>query len=283
MNTHQPFYFLVPEEKPHWADGLMPWLLLSALLVAAFLVWFVHASSHRSLHLAGPRKEHKTFQIMPEPLSPTRPLARPRVAPVQPVPQPAPHHRITQTVPIRPAVPSRAHPEVPHQPKARAQHPAPHRGIQPLPAAPAQRAQESGAGRHLPHIDLGHLEEQIAQAAGQATTSPALPKFHNPKGPVAGFYIAGWIQKLERIGDLNYPGDLVGHLKVRVVLNRQGNLEKIIMVKSSGNAALDAAAKRIIRLSFPYTPFSKQLRKETSRIEIPLDMHFLGVRHVRAI
>ncbi len=278
MNTQQPFYFLVPEEKPHWADGLVPWLLLSALLVAAFLAWFVHARPQQSQHLAGRRLQHRSFQIMPAPLSPTRPQARPKATPVPPVPHRTLPHRTGRTSPARPAPPSRKSPAAPPRPRT-----APHRGIRPAPSTPGQQEQTGGATRALPHVDLGRLEEQIAQAAGQATASPALPKFHNPRGPVAGFYIAGWIQKLERIGDLNYPGDLVGHLKVRVVLDPQGNLKKIIVVKSSGNTALDAAAKRIIRLSFPYTPFSKQLRKETSRIEIPLDMHFLGVRHVRAI
>jgi TonB family C-terminal domain len=138
------------------------------------------------------------------------------------------------------------------------------------------------ASAALPHISIGRLEQQMDQVARAATASPPLPKFKNPKGPVADFYIAGWIQKLERIGDLNYPGDMVGQLKVKVVLNPQGDLKRIIMVRSSGNKALDAAAERIIRLSFPYMPFSKQLAEQTRKIEIPLNMHFLGVRHVSA-
>ena len=117
-------------------------------------------------------------------------------------------------------------------------------------------------------------------AARSATAAPALPKFLNPETPAADFYIAGWIQKLERIGDLNYPGEMVGNLKVKVVLNPEGGLQRIIMVQSSGNPKLDAAAEQIIRLSFPYTAFSEQLKKQTRRIEIPLNMHFLGVRQV---
>ncbi len=124
------------------------------------------------------------------------------------------------------------------------------------------------------------MQEQISNAARSATAAPALPEFHNPETPAADFYIAGWIQKLERIGDLNYPGEMVGNLKVKVVLNPQGGLQRIIMIHSSGNPKLDAAAEQIIRLSFPYTAFSEQLRKQTRRIEIPLNMHFLGVRRV---
>jgi len=75
---------------------------------------------------------------------------------------------------------------------------------------------------------------------------------------------------------------MVGQLKVKVVLNPQGGLERIIMVDPSGNKELDAAAERIIRLSFPYMPFSKQLAAQTRKIEIPLNMHFMGVRRVNA-
>jgi protein TonB len=45
---------------------------------------------------------------------------------------------------------------------------------------------------------LGHLEEQMNQSS--------LPMFENRNGPVKDFNIAGWIQKLERILDINCPG-----------------------------------------------------------------------------
>ncbi|UEP58860.1 TonB family protein [Acidithiobacillus ferriphilus] len=265
------FYFLVPEEKPHWSESLLPWLLLSALLMAAGIIFFVHIHQKPKRQLLPNQTAvHKTFHIMPKPIrsqapSPTKPRVAPlsrsaphRVVPAahpQPRPRPMPQPRRVQT---------RAHPLPP-------------------PVSPEMTPVSPGAqAQPLPHISIGKLEQQMDQVARAATASPPLPKFKNPKGPVADFYIAGWIQKLERIGDLNYPGDMVGQLKVKVVLNPQGDLKRIIMVRSSGNKALDAAAERIIRLSFPYMPFSKQLAEQTRKIEIPLNMHFLGVRHVSA-
>ena len=266
------FYFLVPEEKPHWSESLTPWLLLSALLMALGIFFLVHVQKPKTVALRSQTTVHKTFEIMPKPIRPQAPSpTMPRALP-----------------PSRPlAAPHRIVPAARPQPKPRAV-PQPRRA--PAPAHPLSQqvtpemtqASPSTQLQPLPHISIGRLEEQMDQVARAATASPPLPKFENPKGPVADFYIAGWIQKLERIGDLNYPGEMVGQLKVKVVLNPQGDLQRIIMEQSSGNKALDAAAERIIRLSFPYMPFSKQLAAQTRKIEIPLNMHFLGVRHVSA-
>ena len=283
LSAERPFYFLVPEEKPHWSESLLPWLGLSALLVALFLALWVHVSPPHPMRLKSPQVENKTFQIMPQPVAPSRPsVARPKTAPpiratpktevppkAVPRPMTTPKPKVQKTAPVPPKVSQALAPR--HPPESSK-----------APATPASAPNARAEAQAPPRISLGTLEQQMDQAARQATASPPLPKFKNPSGPVADFYIAGWIQKLERIGDLNYPGEMVGSLKVTVVLNPQGDLERIIVDHSSGNPALDAAAERIIRLSFPYTPFSEQLRKQTRRIEIPLNMHFLGVRHVSA-
>ena len=267
------FYFLVPEEKPHWSESLPPWLLLSALLIALGIFFLVHVQKPKMVSLRSQTTVHKTFEIMPKPIRPQAPSpTMPRVLPPS-RPLAAPHR-------IVPAARPQPKPRVVPQPR-RAPAPAHHPLSQQMTPETTQ-ASPSTQRQPLPHISIGRLEEQMDQVARAATASPPLPKFENPKGPVADFYIAGWIQKLERIGDLNYPGEMVGQLKVKVVLNPQGNLQRIIMEQSSGNKALDAAAEQIIRLSFPYMPFSKQLAKQTRKIEIPLNMHFLGVRHVSA-
>ena len=267
------FYFLVPEEKPHWSESLPPWLLLSALLIALGIFFLVHVQKPKMVSLRSQTTVHKTFEIMPKPIRPQAPSSTmPRVLPPS-RPLAVPHR-------VEPAARPQPKPRIVPQPR-RAPAPAHHPLSQQMTPETTQ-ASPSTQRQPLPHISIGRLEEQMDQVARAATASPPLPKFENPKGPVADFYIAGWIQKLERIGDLNYPGEMVGQLKVKVVLNPQGDLQRIIMEQSSGNKALDAAAERIIRLSFPYMPFSKQLAKQTRKIEIPLNMHFLGVRHVSA-
>ncbi|MEY2341584.1 energy transducer TonB [Acidithiobacillus sp. IBUN Pt1247-S3] len=274
MSVGSHFYFLVPEGKPHWSDSLLPWIVPAALLIALLLFLVLYQIPPKHLALQGKQEKYKTFQIMPEP---TRHVAPSRPAKVQPaVPTPRREQPVPHPV-VRPQVVPKPRPQIRPVPRPSAQ-PAPVEQVAPRQISPAPSS--APTSKAVPHISLGRLEEQIDNAARSATTSPALPKFRNPETPAADFYIAGWIQKLERIGDLNYPGEMVGNLKVKVVLNPEGGLQRIIMVHSSGNPKLDAAAEQIIRLSFPYTRFSEQLRKQTRRIEIPLNMHFLGVRQV---
>jgi len=276
----KPFYFLVPEGRRRWGDGLGVWLLPAAFLVALALFLLFYTEKPKPLALQGPKQQQKTFEIMPEPVYPQtpslqQPQARPRVQqrahplPKESLPKPASRPR------PQPILPRQAAPAPQKKQELLPQAPAT------LPAAPSVQM-GSHSAKTLPHIDMGQLNEQMDQAARAITYSPPLPKFHNPESPEADFYIAGWIQKLERIGDLNYPGTLTGELKVKVVLNPDGSLQRIIMVQPSGNAKLDAAAERIIRLSLPYSPFSSQLKQQTQKIEIPLNMHFLGVRQVNA-
>jgi protein TonB len=253
--AEQKFYFLVPEEKPHWSESLPPWLLLSALLIALGIFFLVHVQKPKMVSLRSQTTVHKTFEIMPKPIRPQAPS--PTMPQVLPPSRPlAALHRIV------PAARPQPKPRVVPQPR---RAPAPAHPLSQQMAPEMAQASPSTQRQPLPHISIGRLEEQMDQVARAATASPPLPKFENPKGPVADFYIAGWIQKLERIGDLNYPGEMVGQLKVKVVLNPQGNLQRIIMEQSSGNKALDAAAERIIRLSFPYMPFSKQLAEQTRK------------------
>ncbi|WP_226860391.1 energy transducer TonB family protein [Acidithiobacillus thiooxidans] len=274
--AEQKFYFLIPDEKPHWSESLAPWLVVSAILVALALFLLIHVQKPKMQALHNQTEVNKTFHIMPLPNKAVTPSpVKPQVIP-HPRPVVKPHQVKPQLRPV--PVPRPVPRPVPHpvfHPRALPQKPQP--AVSQAPST-LQSIQPSGP----PHINLGRLQEQMDQAAREATASPPLPKFENPKGPVADFYIAGWIQKLERIGDLNYPGSMVGQLKVKVVLNPQGGLERIIMVDPSGNKELDAAAERIIRLSFPYMPFSKQLAAQTRKIEIPLNMHFMGVRRVNA-
>ncbi|MBE7566418.1 TonB family protein [Acidithiobacillus sp. HP-11] len=120
------------------------------------------------------------------------------------------------------------------------------------------------------------------QVARGAAASPALPRFQNPHSLAAQEYIAAWIQKTERIGDLNYPGDMTGQLEIRVALNADGSLESVRIVHSSGNSALDRAALRVVRLGAPYAPFSRELLQVTHRLVIRCGMNFLGEKHLSA-
>ena len=53
-----------------------------------------------------------------------------------------------------------------------------------------------------------------------------------------------------------------------VVVDRDGNLEDIEILSSSGHAVLDQAAIKIVRLAAPFAAFPAPLRATTDKLEI---------------
>ena len=89
------------------------------------------------------------------------------------------------------------------------------------------------------------------------------------KSGVEAAYLEMWRQKTERIGRANYPpGGLSGELLLLAVIHRDGNLEEVRVLESSGYAALDEAALRTVRLAAPYTHFPTEMRESYDRLEI---------------
>ena len=82
-----------------------------------------------------------------------------------------------------------------------------------------------------------------------------------------------WRQKVERIGNLNYPTaardqKIYGQLQMTVYIQSDGNLEKIEIKRSSGSDILDQAAKRIVEMGAPYAAFPDDIRKDVDIIDI---------------
>jgi protein TonB len=72
-------------------------------------------------------------------------------------------------------------------------------------------------------------------------------------------YLRGWVARVERIGNLNYPDEarsrnLQGHLVLTVAVKRDGSVESIDIVQPSGHPLLDEAAIRTVRLAEPFGP-----------------------------
>ena len=72
-------------------------------------------------------------------------------------------------------------------------------------------------------------------------------------------YLRAWVDRVERIGNLNYPDEarrrrLEGQVVISVAIRRDGTVERAEVVDSSGQPLLDQAALRIVRLAEPYPP-----------------------------
>jgi protein TonB len=99
-------------------------------------------------------------------------------------------------------------------------------------------------------------------------------------------YMRSWINRVERVGNLNYPDQarrkkLNGTLILDVVINADGELVKTDLRQSSGHQILDDAAKRIVKLAAPYPPFSEKLRDEADVIHITRSWEFLNNSSIR--
>ena len=80
-------------------------------------------------------------------------------------------------------------------------------------------------------------------------------------------YMEAWRQKVERIGNLNYPDEarrrhLSGNLLLDVALNPDGSINEISLRRSSGERVLDDAAVRIVKLAAPYAKFPDAIRED---------------------
>jgi protein TonB len=84
----------------------------------------------------------------------------------------------------------------------------------------------------------------------------------NTKEYVYAAYMRGWVDRIERIGNLNYPEEarrrnLHGELELTVTLRRDGSVKAIDVIRSSGEPLLDKAAQRIVRLAAPFPPLPR--------------------------
>ena len=87
------------------------------------------------------------------------------------------------------------------------------------------------------------------------------------------YYVKQWINKIHRVGKLNYPEEarrrkIYGSLRLIVTLLPSGSVRDIQVLRSSGHKILDDAAIRIVRLAEPFAPFPDHLRKQYDQIEI---------------
>jgi protein TonB len=91
-------------------------------------------------------------------------------------------------------------------------------------------------------------------------------------------YMRGWSDRVERVGNLNYPEEarrrgLHGDVLLTVVLNLDGSIKSIEVIQSSGEKLLDAAAERIVRLAAPF-PSAPQNGERVDELNITRTWQF---------
>lgn len=134
---------------------------------------------------------------------------------------------------------------------------------------------------------LARLEGEIAKDVDEYNQRPKR-RFLGARVEEYRFaqYVEDWRQKVERVGNLNYPesarGKVYGSLVLTVAIKKDGELERVELNRSSGHKLLDEAALRIVRLAAPYAAFPEAVRRDTDILEITRTWTFTGADQLRA-
>ncbi len=122
-------------------------------------------------------------------------------------------------------------------------------------------------------------EIQQLKRATQRTPHHTYVTGTNAKQNRYASYIVAWRDKVENIGNLNYPeaavrNNVSGDLLLDVAINPDGSVSEIKVLRSSGKPLLDKAAKDIVNMAAPYPPLSKEILRDTDILHIPLVWNF---------
>ena len=93
------------------------------------------------------------------------------------------------------------------------------------------------------------------------------------KSAVEAKYIKDWVQKVEIIGNINYPSQarqkqLSGTLILSVLVNHDGSVISSSVQQKSGEKLLDDAAIKVVRLSAPFKQFPTEMREQYDQLMI---------------
>ena len=119
--------------------------------------------------------------------------------------------------------------------------------------------------------EIASLEARISEEEEASANAPRIRRLTSvsAKSMAEAAYLNTWREKVERIGNANFPdAGLFGDLRLLVVLREDGTLADIRVIASSGYQPLDAAAERIVRLAAPFQPFPVEMRKKYDQLEI---------------
>jgi protein TonB len=212
----------------------------------------------------GGNQDDKARPLAPEPplADAAPPLPEPPASPPASAPLPSPPTK-TVVAAQRPEAPATPQPRRHAKP---AQKPLP--SLSQLLASSRQEADRLSA-------ELSRKRELYAKRPRRKHISASTQEYQYAA------YLEAWRRKVERIGNLNYPDEakrrkLYGNLVLSVALRPDGSVEDIRLTRSSGQALLDDAAIRIVRLAAPYAPFPKEIREETDILEITRTWQFLS-------
>ena len=141
-----------------------------------------------------------------------------------------------------------------------------------LPRTPPSAAVRPEVTRRV-QLDAASLEAFIN------STTDLRPPSLNGELSIAEMYRRQWHQRVQRIGQLNYPATasrmkLTGQLALRVAINTDGSLASVGITQSSGHDELDFAALKIVRQASPFEPLPPNLPRTNDQFRFESTWEF---------
>ena len=135
--------------------------------------------------------------------------------------------------------------------------------------------------------DEARVEQQIAQLSAEtrrereAYAKRPHKKYisANTAASIYAAYMRGWADRIERIGNLNYPEQareqgIHGDVILTVGVNRDGSLASIDIQKSSGYPIIDKAAVAIVKLCAPFPPLPPDSKEKVDILYVTRTWQF---------
>ncbi len=142
----------------------------------------------------------------------------------------------------------------------------PEKSGNPKPVSAAELYQQS--------VEIARLEAEISK---QYSAYQQRPRRAFVGGRTQAYrfaaYVDQWRQKIERVGNLNYPEQaraqgIRGTVQVTVAIKANGEIDGVEIHTKRPNKVLVAAVQRIVRLSAPFPAFPSEFRADTDILHI---------------
>ncbi len=130
------------------------------------------------------------------------------------------------------------------------------------------------------NLEIARLSAELDEILNQYAERPRKEFISaRTKEASAAAYMFNWVERVERVGNLNYPEiarikQMSGRLLLTVGIKKDGSIANMDLRYSSGEPALDEAAKNIVRLAAPFAPLKGDLRERTDILYITRTWEF---------
>ncbi len=248
-------------------------ILLAAAVHALFILYLLSPEQEEERRPTVVELQLPSPQPRPESTSEESPSELP-VAPHEPEPEPEPE----PTDDPAPAAKKKPldHPEEVAAPSAVS---TPERQPAPAPTPPPPLAP--------PRLNLDALYSDRASIAHELSQQPTprrqlgeRPRHRylsrTTRDPLYASYFESWIRKVTRVGEMNYPANLSGVLRLDVTLHHTGEILSMSISRSSGNQQLDQATRRIVEMAAPFAPFPDAIRRENDSMTVSKVWRFIS-------